>query len=265
MRVTLRLRIARLYTVIGVVGSLAYSHTLFNGQATTIAKWWKMGHRYGFWRMKHLLDAKSRIRLGEFLPWIGLALVIGLALDGQSTLNLPNYLWPIFAYTLTLIVVGVSEAKRASTLSMLYGVPLLIILLHISFSIGLPRVCSAQAVNDRCNRGLQIIAEILFSMVGTANEKTFNGSFRDADFHYRNLPTHSCDFSMFNSRLMGKIIYFGVAIIIGVSSSATPTVEAGGIVNVKLSVCRKITLLKIAEFGQGRFGHVRAGSGCAWN
>ena len=24
---------------------------------------------------------------GEFLPWIGLALVIGLALDGQSTLN----------------------------------------------------------------------------------------------------------------------------------------------------------------------------------
>ena len=50
--------------------------------------------------------------------------MIGLALDGQSTLNLPNYLWPIFAYTLTLIVVGVSEAKRASTLSMLYGVAL---------------------------------------------------------------------------------------------------------------------------------------------
>ena len=118
---------------------------------TTIAKWWKMGHRYGFWRMKHLLDAKSRIRLGEFLPWIGLALVIGLALDGQSTLNLPNYLWPIFAYTLTLFVVGVSEAKRASTLSMLYGVPLLLILLHISFSIGLLTGLfrSGKAANDR--------------------------------------------------------------------------------------------------------------------
>ena len=77
--------------------------------------------------------------------------MIGLALDGQSTLNLPNYLWPIFAYTLTLIVVGVSEAKRASTLSMLYGVPLLLILLHISFSIGLLTGLfrSGKAANDR--------------------------------------------------------------------------------------------------------------------
>ena len=118
---------------------------------TTVAKWWKMGHRYGFWRMKHLLDAKSRIRIGEFLPWIGLALVFGLALDGQSTLNLPNYLWPIFAYTLTLIVVGASEAKRANTFSMLYGVPFLLILLHISFSIGLLTGLfrSGKAANDR--------------------------------------------------------------------------------------------------------------------
>tara|TARA_Y100001970_G_C13651268_1_gene563694 strand:- start:205 stop:576 length:372 start_codon:yes stop_codon:yes gene_type:complete len=104
---------------------------------TTIGKWWNMGHRYGFWRMKHLLDAKSRFRIGEFLPWIGLALVIGLAIDGQSTLGVPNMLWPIVAYALALFAVGASEAKRFSELSMLLGVPLMLFLLHISFSIGL--------------------------------------------------------------------------------------------------------------------------------
>ena len=104
---------------------------------TTIGKWWNMGHRYGFWRMKHLLDAKSRFRIGEFLPWFGLALVIGLAIDGQSTLGIANMLWPIFAYGLALFTVGASEAKRSGELSMLFGVPLMLFLLHISFSIGL--------------------------------------------------------------------------------------------------------------------------------
>lgn len=87
--------------------------------------------------MKHLLDAKSRFRIGEFLPWIGLALVIGLAIDGQSTLGIANMLWPIFAYVFALFTVGASEAKRSNELSMLFGVPLMLFLLHISFSIGL--------------------------------------------------------------------------------------------------------------------------------
>ena len=104
---------------------------------TTIGKWWKMGYRYGFWRTKHVLEAKSRIRIGEYLPWVGLALIIGLAIDGQSTLNVPNFMWPVIAYTLTLLAVGVSEARRARKVSMFYGVPMLLFLLHSSFSIGL--------------------------------------------------------------------------------------------------------------------------------
>ena len=104
---------------------------------TTIGKWWKMGHRYGFWRTKHLLEAKSRIRMGEFLPWIGLALIIGFAIDGQSTMSVPNFVWPIIAYCLVLLTVGLSEAKRAREMSMIYGVPLLLLLLHTSFSVGL--------------------------------------------------------------------------------------------------------------------------------
>ncbi len=104
---------------------------------TTIKKWWKMGYRYGFWRMKHLIEAKSRLRLGEFLPWIGLAMVFGFAIDGQSSFHIPNFLWPIIAYATTLFVIGAGEAKRAKEPSMLFGVPYLLFLLHTSFSIGL--------------------------------------------------------------------------------------------------------------------------------
>ncbi len=103
----------------------------------TIGKWLRMGYRYGFWRMKHLFEAKSRMRISEFLPWIGLCLVIGLAVDGQSTFDIPNFLWPILIYVLTLFTVGVSEAKRSREYSMTYGVPLMLFLLHTSFSVGL--------------------------------------------------------------------------------------------------------------------------------
>lgn len=104
---------------------------------TTVKQWWRMGYRYGFWRMKHLMSAKSRMRIGEFLPWIGLMTVAGLAIDGQSTFFVPNFLWPIIAYITTLFAVGSNEARLAKDSSMIIGVPYLLFLLHISFSIGL--------------------------------------------------------------------------------------------------------------------------------
>ena len=87
--------------------------------------------------MKHVIDAKSRMRIGEFLPWIGLAIVAGFAIDGQSTLFLPNFLWPIIAYLATLFVVGGYEARRSNETSMIWGVPTMLVLLHTSFSVGL--------------------------------------------------------------------------------------------------------------------------------
>jgi succinoglycan biosynthesis protein ExoA len=104
---------------------------------TTVKQWWKMGYRYGFWRMKHVIDAKSRMRIGEFLPWVGLLMVAGFAIDGQSSLYLPNFIWPIIAYIATLVVVGTNEARRVKDASMIWGVPFLLIILHTSFSIGL--------------------------------------------------------------------------------------------------------------------------------
>ena len=104
---------------------------------TTVKQWWRMGYRYGFWRMKHVIEAKSRMRIGEFLPWIGLATVIGFAIDGQSLFSVPSFLWPIIAYLATLFAVGLDEARRAKEASLIWGVPSMLIILHTSFSIGL--------------------------------------------------------------------------------------------------------------------------------
>lgn len=103
----------------------------------TLGRWWKLGHRYGFWRMKHLMDAKPRFRIGEFLPWIGLSLVAGLAINGGWTAGLPDALWPVLAYLGALFAVGVDEARRAGSPDLMLGVPLLLMLLHTSFSVGL--------------------------------------------------------------------------------------------------------------------------------
>ena len=103
----------------------------------SVKQWWKMGYRYGFWRMKHVIDAKSRMRIGEFLPWIGLAFVLGLAIDGQSSFVIPNFLWPIIAYAMAIFSVGCDEARRSKSLSFIWGVPSMIVLLHTSFSTGL--------------------------------------------------------------------------------------------------------------------------------
>ena len=104
---------------------------------TTVKQWWKMGYRYGFWRMKHIIDAKSRMRIGEFLPWIGISLVAGLAIDGQSSFIIPNFVWPILAYVFALLLVGVDEAFQEKDASMVAGVPYLLMVLHSSFSVGL--------------------------------------------------------------------------------------------------------------------------------
>lgn len=87
--------------------------------------------------MKHVVEAKSRMRIGEFLPWIGLMIVLGLAVDGQSTGTIPNFLIPVILYFSSLFVIGIDEARRWKNPSLMIGVPLLLIILHTSFSIGL--------------------------------------------------------------------------------------------------------------------------------
>ncbi len=97
-----------------------------------LKQWWKMGHRYGFWRTKVLLKHPKRAKWQEFLPLIGLlvtAVLLGLSSSLASV--------PIILYALALVAGGFLEALRQRRASSLLGVPLCLLMLHTSFSIGL--------------------------------------------------------------------------------------------------------------------------------
>lgn len=99
---------------------------------STLGKWWKMGHRYGFWRMKILRKYPKRTSLREFLPWFG-AVSTGalLALHSPYAGVLPA------CYLTVLSLEGLRSALISRRFSMVFGVPLCLFMLHSSFSAGL--------------------------------------------------------------------------------------------------------------------------------
>ncbi len=99
---------------------------------STLSQWWRMGHRYGFWRTKLIRKYPSRARFVEFLPLIGLLFTIGLFLTNHRFSMLP-----IISYFGVLTFEGLSLAIRFRSFSVLLGGPLCLVLLHTSFTIGL--------------------------------------------------------------------------------------------------------------------------------
>ena len=91
-----------------------------------------MGHRYGFWRTKTVLKHPRRISLREYLPWVGLLSTIALL-----SLAHPFALMPLSAYGVVLGVEGLRMTLRFKRVSMFIGVPLCMVMLHSSFSLGL--------------------------------------------------------------------------------------------------------------------------------
>lgn len=106
--------------------------TVHMTKRTGLRRWWKMGHRYGFWRTKTVLRHPKRMSFREYLPWFGLLLTLAL-LVWES----PWSVVPIGAYGSVLIVEAVRMALRFKRPSLLVGAPLCLIMLHTSFSIGL--------------------------------------------------------------------------------------------------------------------------------
>ena len=91
-----------------------------------------MGHRYGFWRTKTVLKHPKRLSLREYLPWFGLITTLCLAL------TMPVYAClPIAAYAGVLLLEAVRMMLRFGRPSLMVGVPICLVLLHTSFSIGL--------------------------------------------------------------------------------------------------------------------------------
>ena len=120
---------------------LKAGYSLYRHPATTVKmhkrsglkQWWKMGHRYGFWRTKKFCSNIQNVQNGKNLcRWLGCssqAVLIGL--------SSPWALFPILLYGLALMAGGAVEALRQGRPSSLLGVPFCLMMLHTSFSLGL--------------------------------------------------------------------------------------------------------------------------------
>ncbi|MBT6845345.1 MAG: glycosyltransferase [Euryarchaeota archaeon] len=111
-----------------------------------LMKWWKMGHRYGFWRMKVLQQHPKRVSFREFLPWFGMFATVAVCIFLPTfALLLPS------CYLAVLLLEGVRSSLSTRRMSPLFGVPLCLLMLHISFSFGLldGLIRKGQAPSDR--------------------------------------------------------------------------------------------------------------------
>lgn len=98
----------------------------------SVGAWVKFGHRYGFWRMQHVKRERSRINLAEFAPLLGV-LVTGLL----AAIGMWFWFIPIAAYAIVLLLAGLGETMRGRNPTLLVGVPLMLFILHSTFTIGL--------------------------------------------------------------------------------------------------------------------------------
>lgn len=114
--------------------SCVYMH-----KRSSLKNWWKMCHRYGFWRTKVVLKHPKRIDPREFLPLIGLVLVFFL----------PEWWYAPVAYLLALVISGVVYSR--SRLSSIIGIPICLVMLHTAFTIGMfdGLIRSGKAPTDR--------------------------------------------------------------------------------------------------------------------
>lgn len=99
---------------------------------STLTSWSKMGFRYGFWRTKLMKRHLERASIREFLPWFGVVLTLLLLFSANK------YWWlPPCLYLAVISLEGIRSAIVTRKISSIVGVPLVIICLHTSFSIGL--------------------------------------------------------------------------------------------------------------------------------
>ena len=117
--------------------SCVYMH-----KRSTLKNWWKMSHRYGFWRTKVILKHPSRADPREFLPLMGLIFIVVLP---------QLWWWALAAYGITIILPSIFYNQTKGDLTALIGIPLCIIILHTAFTIGLfdGLIRSGKAPSDR--------------------------------------------------------------------------------------------------------------------
>ena len=114
--------------------SCVYMH-----KRSSLKNWWKMCHRYGFWRTKVVLKHPKRMDARELLPLFGLVLIFVL----------PEWWYAPVAYLLALVISGVIYSK--SRISSFVGIPICLVMLHTAFTVGMfdGLIRSGKAPTDR--------------------------------------------------------------------------------------------------------------------
>ena len=102
--------------------SCVYMH-----KRSSLSNWWKMCHRYGFWRTKVILKHPTRTDVREFLPIVGLIMIF----------TLHSWWWAPAAYGATLLMMGAIYRQKNAGISSFLGIPLCLVILHTAFTIGL--------------------------------------------------------------------------------------------------------------------------------
>jgi glycosyltransferase involved in cell wall biosynthesis len=100
--------------------------SVYMHKRSSLSNWWKMCHRYGFWRTKVVLRHPKRLDVRELLPLVGLVMIFALQ----------HWWWAPAIYGATILLMGLVY-KRKGTPSSIIGIPICLVILHTAFTLGL--------------------------------------------------------------------------------------------------------------------------------
>ncbi|MDC0556248.1 glycosyltransferase [Candidatus Poseidoniaceae archaeon] len=114
--------------------------SVYMHKRSSLSNWWKMCHRYGFWRTKVVVKHPKRLDVRELLPLVGLVMIF----------TLHQWWWAPATYGVALLLMGLVYRQKDSVSSII-GIPICLVILHTAFTIGLfdGLLRAGRAPNDR--------------------------------------------------------------------------------------------------------------------
>jgi len=98
----------------------------------TMSTFIKMSWRYGAWRMESLKRHPERGSIREILPALGIVLTLSLLIFAFE-----YWYYPVLAYAFALTLEGLRGTISQRRPSLLLGLPLCLLILHVFFTLGL--------------------------------------------------------------------------------------------------------------------------------
>ena len=98
----------------------------------SMASFIKMSWRYGAWRMESLKRHPERVSVREILPALGIVLTLLLVIFATD-----YWYYPVLAYALVLTLDAVRGAVSQHQPTLLLGLPICLLILHVFFTLGM--------------------------------------------------------------------------------------------------------------------------------